>query len=76
MTTVPDIPRFDDFVWELVNMNDGSFTILDPADLWSVNIWARPGVTTKHRIESGYIEGPAGLEGVPSVLYEAMSFTG
>ena len=75
MPTVPATPRWEDFSFELVNLTDGTFTMLTDQDILSADITWVPA-PTEHKIESGYIEGPAGTEDNPSLLAAAWDWGG
>jgi len=73
MTTVPNVPRWEDFSFQLVNISDGTFQILTEQDLLNVDIWVEPAPTTQ-KLESGSLEAPAGTEDNPSIIASAMDW--
>ena len=75
MPTVPATPRWEDFSFELVNLTDGTFTILTEQDILSADITWVPA-PSEHKIEAGYIEGPAGTAENPSILAAAWNWGG
>lgn len=75
MPTVPSTPRFEDFSFELVNLSDGTFHVLTEQDILSADITWVPAPTVQ-KIESGYVEAPAGTEDNPSILADAMDWDG